>query len=119
LFDEFSADVGEPVVASLEAIGELEVIESEEVEQGGMEIIDVDGVLGDIPSDLVGLTDDLAPLDTASREENSEGEGVVIATGVVIFGIGAAIFPKRSSTEFSGEDDEGRIEEAALFEVLN
>ena len=95
------------------------MIEAEEVEQGGVEVIDVDGVLSDIPSDLVGLTDDLAPLDTTSREEDGEGEGVVIATGVVIFGIGAAIFPERSSAEFSGENDEGRIEEAALLEVLD
>lgn len=35
-------DVGEAEVPALEAVGELFVVEAEEVEEGGVEVVDVD-----------------------------------------------------------------------------
>ena len=48
--------IGEPVIAALVAVGEFFMVDAEEVEDGGIEIVDVDRVLGDVVAPIVGLT---------------------------------------------------------------
>src|SRR4051794_2271946 len=43
--DDVPGDVGQAEVAALLAVGEPQVVDAEEVEHGGMEVVDVDGVL--------------------------------------------------------------------------
>ena len=61
-------DVGEAVVAALKFEGELFVIDAEKVEDGGMEVVDADGILGDVIGVVVSLTDGLAGFDAAAGE---------------------------------------------------
>ena len=49
-------DVGKAVVSSLITVGEFFMVDAEEVEDGGIEIVDVDRVLGDVVAPIVGLT---------------------------------------------------------------
>lgn len=51
-------DVGEAELAALVAEGEALVVDAEEVQQGGVEVVDVDGILGDGVSEFVGLAVD-------------------------------------------------------------
>ena len=55
LFDDVAVDVGQPVVAALEAVGQPFVVEAEEVQDGRLQVVDVDCVLGDVEAELVGL----------------------------------------------------------------
>ena len=48
-------DVGEPEVAPLVAEGELGVVDAEQVQDRGLEVVDVDRVLGDVVAEVVGL----------------------------------------------------------------
>jgi hypothetical protein len=41
-------DVREAEVAALAAVGEAEVIDAHEVQEGGVEVVHVDGALGDV-----------------------------------------------------------------------
>jgi len=41
-------DIGEPLLAASEAVGELFVIEAKQVEDGGVKVVDGDGVTGDL-----------------------------------------------------------------------
>ena len=43
-----AVNVGQAIVTSLEFIGQLFVVDAQAVKHGGMEIIDVDRVLGDV-----------------------------------------------------------------------
>ena len=43
-----AGDVGQAVVAALEFVGEAFVVDAEEVEEGGLKVVDVDGVFGDV-----------------------------------------------------------------------
>ena len=45
--DHLAGDIGETVVAALEAVGEALVIDAQQVQERGMEIVHMDGVLGD------------------------------------------------------------------------
>ena len=51
----FAAHVGEAEVTALEAVGELLVVETELVQQRGVEIVDVDLVLHRVEPEVVGL----------------------------------------------------------------
>ena len=47
--------VGQAIVAAAVAIGQPRVVDAQQVQDGGVEIVDVDLVLGDRRTDLVGL----------------------------------------------------------------
>ncbi len=49
--------VGEAEVAALEAEGELLVVEAEQVQDRGVEVVDVDAVFDGAEAELVGLAD--------------------------------------------------------------
>ena len=111
-FDDVSVDVGEAEIAPLEAGGELGVIESEEVQDGGVEVVNVDFVLDGIEAQFVGFSVVESSFDAAAGEPHGEGVGMVIAPIVTALDHGGA-------AEFATEDDKGVFEHAALFEILD
>ncbi len=62
--------VGESEIAFLGAVGEAFVIEAEAVEQRGLDVVNVDGVLGDVVAEIVGGTVNEAGFDTAPDNES-------------------------------------------------
>ena len=52
--------VGEAEVAALEAVGELLVVEAEQVQDGGVQVVDVDLALDDAEAEFVGRAVDVA-----------------------------------------------------------
>src|SRR5207302_437959 len=76
LLDHFPAHVGEAEVAALEAEGEFLVVEAQEMEDGRLEIVNVDSVLSREESELVAGADGGAGLNDAAR-------AVVIPIGVI------------------------------------
>lgn len=48
-----TTDIGESEVAALEAVGELQVVESEQVEQRGLKIVHVHGAISRVPADFI------------------------------------------------------------------
>lgn len=55
--DDVAVDVGESEIASLEAVGEPRVFEPQEMEDGGVEIMDVDFVLRRIEPECIRLAE--------------------------------------------------------------
>ena len=53
-------DVGQAEVAALEAEGELQVVEAEQVQDRGLQVVDVDAVFDGVEAELVGRADRLA-----------------------------------------------------------
>ena len=54
---DFTMHVRQPEIAALEAIRQLGVIETEQMQDRRVQVVDVDFVLDDVESKLVGLTD--------------------------------------------------------------
>ena len=75
-----------------------------------MEVVDMEGIFRGGKAEGIGLAEGHSSLDTASGHEHGAGLGVVISAGSL---------GHRGAAEFSAPDDEGVIEEATLFEVLN
>ena len=106
-------DAGEAEIESLGADGEAFVVEAELVEEGGVDVVNVDGVFDGAEAEFVGLTVDGAAFEAAAGEPHGEGVDVVVAAG------GFADFAHGGAAEFAAPDDDGVIEEAALFEVFD
>ena len=47
-------DVGEPVITPLVLVGQAFVVDAQQVEDGGVEVVDVDAVAGDAVAERVG-----------------------------------------------------------------
>jgi hypothetical protein len=57
--------IGEPLLAALEEIGQLAVVQAEQLQDGRVQVVDVDAVLRGTQAELVGGADDLAAPDAA------------------------------------------------------
>ena len=108
--------VGEAEVAAGVVVGETFVVEAEEVEDGSLEIVDVDFVFGDVEAELIGFA--IGPgLGATAGHEGGEGLRVVIAAGVTTKGrVG---FNHGSAAEFAAPDDEGFIKKAVSLEIFD
>jgi len=87
------------------------VIESELVEDGGVDVVDVGFIDDGVVADLVGLAVADAAFDSTAGHPGGEAMGVVVAAG---FG---GFLCEGEPSEFAAPDDEGVFEEAALIEV--
>ena len=64
-------------------VSEAFVVEAEEVEDGGVEVVDGDGVFFGFEAEVVGGAVGVAFFDAGAGEEAGEGVGVVVAAGAV------------------------------------
>ena len=79
VFDDVAVDVGEAEVAAGVGVGEFFVIEAEEVEDGGVEVVDGGDIDGGAAAEFVGLAIADAAFDTGAHHPGGEGVGVVDA----------------------------------------
>ena len=62
--------IGETEIAALKAVDELLVIETKQVQDSGLEIVDMDFVAGNRKTEFVGLAIIEAPLDSATCQKH-------------------------------------------------
>ena len=118
LLDHVAVDVGEAELAAHEAVCQAGMVETEQVEHSGLEVIYVDQVFENVQAEIIGFPNDLAGFDASAGHPHCEAVGVVIASGVGgVFG--TAEFRHRGATEFTAPDNEGIVEHAALLEVFD
>src|SRR5690606_37343696 len=75
-------DVGESEVAALVTVGELLVVDAEAVEDGGVEIVHVDGVFEDVVAEVVGEAVVESRLDASARHPDGEASRMMVAAVV-------------------------------------
>src|ERR1700683_2528665 len=103
--------VRQPEITAAEAVRQSLVVDPEQVQDRGVQIVHrADAVLG-VNAELVGRAMHRAPLDAAPREPDAESFRMMIA----------AIAPcgVRRAAELAGPEDERLVEQAALLEVLD
>ena len=93
------------------AVGEPLVVEAEEVQDGGVQVVDVDAVFGGGDAVVVGGAVDEAALDAAAGEPGGEDLVMMFAAGV------GGLFVVGGAAEFGGPDDERFVEQAPLLQV--
>ena len=111
-----TVNIGQSVMPTLEEVGELLVVDAKLVENGGMEIVDVDGVFGDVVAEFVSGTIGDARLDASASHPDRETSGVVIAA--IVF-TGEFALAVGGSTKLPSPDHESVVQHTALFEILD
>ena len=86
------------------------MIEAKEMEQGGVKVMHVNRVLGDVESEIVGFTMDMPRFEAATGHPEAEASIMMIAAIV------AALY-HWGATELAAPDYDGVIKQASLFEV--
>jgi len=111
--------VGKTEVASGVAVGQLFVIKAEEVQDSGVEIVHVHGVLDRLESELVGLAVLQPSFSPAARHPHGEAVVVVVAAhfGVGVVGTGSGELNGGGAAEFTAPDHKGVFEETSLLEI--
>ena len=89
---------------------------SEEVEDGCVHIVHVDGIFSGEGPEIVGRTVDGAGARTAAGEPHGETAGVVVASDAFLF-CDVVVVAGWGSSELAAPDDKGVFEHAALGEV--
>ena len=113
LFDDVSMDVGEPAVDAVLAEGESFVIDAEEVENGGVNVVALRGIgpVEGFVAPLIAFAVGHSTLDSASREPVGEYVGIVIAA--------LAALGRWHPAEFRGPQHNGVLEHPTLLEILD
>src|SRR4051794_12843188 len=78
-FHDLAMDVGQAEVPAGVAVGEPLVVESEEVQDRGVEVVHADGILDGLEPEVVGGTVDRPALDPSAGHPDAEAVVVVIA----------------------------------------
>jgi hypothetical protein len=103
--------VRQPYIQASVVDGQPFVVEAEQVPEGCLEVVDVDGVFDRCPPDFVGCSVDRASFGTSTGHPHAEGVRLVVAA------VGS--LSQRSSSEFTAPDDQRVIEHASLDKVSN
>src|SRR2546425_11798744 len=105
-----SGYVRQTEVAAGVAVCELQMVESQHMQDGGVQVVDVHTVLDSVVAEFVGCAVDESGLHTGT----SHPDGVTVR--VVIAAVGA--LRPRSAAEFAAPDDEGFLQQSARLEVF-
>ena len=111
--------VREAEVAALVAEGEAFVVEAEEIEYCGVEVVGVDSVFSDVEAEVVGLAIDGAGLGAAAGHPHGVGVFVVVAAGGGLGAVLIGTLAQGGAAKFAAPDHEGFIQQAALLEVAH
>src|SRR5262245_31686969 len=117
LLDDLAGDVGEAEVAALETIRQLQVIEAEQLQDGRVQVVDVDRLLDDVPANLVGLAQDGAALYSPTGHPDCEREGMMIAAGDL--GIAGTVLSQRRAAELRQPQHQRRVKQPACLQILD
>ena len=103
-------NIRETEVTSLEPIRQLGMFEAEKVQQGRVQIVDMDLVPSGIKTEFIRLAEGEPGFYSATGEPHGEAIGVMIAAIVASLHHGGA-------SEFPAPDDQGILEQTALLKV--
>lgn len=111
LVDDVAMDIGEATVDPVLADGELFVIDAEQVEDGGVEVVAVGLALDGLIAPVVAASMASSRANAGTGHPADEGSAVVIPS-ISALGEGGA-------SKLGGPDEQGILEESPLLEVAD
>ncbi len=113
--------VGQTEMAALDFIGQAFVVDAEQVQHRRLEIVDVDGVLGRVVGEVVGLAEREAAFDAAAGHPDREDVGVMVSAERFLSLMSPwqnGVRPGAPSGS-AAPDDQRVVEQPALLEVFD
>jgi hypothetical protein len=110
--DDVAVDVGQAALDAVVVDGQGFVVEPEQMQNGGVEVVHADGVLDRTMTKGIGGPIAEGGADPGSSQEDGEALGVVVAAA-------RALLKGRHAPEFGDEGDQGIGEQSTLFQVAD
>ena len=82
------------------------MVEPQEVEHGGVEVVDMNRVFGRAEAEFVGRAMDIAALDSTTRQLNGEAVVVMVASFAFAGRAGRGNFDGGSASKFAAANDQ-------------
>ena len=79
LLDDFTTHIGEPKISPLELVGQPGVIQTKQMQNRGLQVVDVDLVFHDVVAEFVGGAERDALLDACPGQPDRERARMVVA----------------------------------------
>ena len=111
LLDDMTSHVGQAKLSTLEAVGELQVIQAEKLKDGSLDIMNVEPIFRGAEAELVGGAHGDPGFGAAAGEPHGVGVDVMVPANAF------SAFPHGRAAEFSTPYDQRRIEKASRFQV--
>src|SRR2546422_899598 len=106
--------VRQAIVSPLKLVRQLRVVDAETVQDGRVQVVNVDRLVDHVVAKLVRLAVRVAAPDAGAREPDGEAARMMVAA--VVVGGQRSLTVDRAA-ELAAPDDERVVEQAALFEV--
>lgn len=103
--------IGQAEVAALKAVGQTRVIQAAQVQDRGLQIVDVDRIASDAPCDFVGLADDLSAANSPARHPYAKSVWMMIASRHLRV-LAVAILTRMSREKSTGTGSSAQMEPA-------
>ena len=108
-------NVGESSLDSVVIVGESFVIDAEEVQDGGVVVVPMDGFVDGFPADFVGCSPVESGFESTAGHPDGESVHIMISTGSDDEFAGLS---EGCASEFCGTENEGIVKQSAFFEVV-
>lgn len=82
--DNLTVYIRETIIASLVRVDQLLMVDSQKMQDGCVEIVNMDRILGDVVGEVICFTVYMTLLDPASSEKDAETAWVVVASIVFL-----------------------------------
>ena len=102
-------DVRETMIAAAETEGESFVVETEQMQDRGVKVVDLDGVVDGLVAVVIGGSVGHSALDATPGQPEAEAERIVVAS--------VASLGEGSAAEFAGPNDQCFPEQSARLEI--
>ena len=110
--------IGQAEISAGVAEGQLFVVETEQVKDSGVQVVNVDAAIDGCVPEFIGLAVDMATFDAAAGQPHAEPEVIVVATPLNVPVVTLGQFHKRRAAKFTAPDDQCVFQQAAGFEVF-
>src|SRR6266496_2032274 len=117
--DHLPLHVGQAEIAAGAAESQFFVVKSQQGQDGGVQVVDVDFVLGRLESELIGGAVDVTAAHAAPGHPHAEPIVIMVpAINFACVAAGGGQLHGWCPTEFTSPDDQGVVQQAALLEIL-
>jgi len=111
--DHLAADVREPKITTLESESQLGMIETQQMKNRSLHVVDMNLVLGSMEPELVGGSERLTRFDTRSGKPHGKGIDMMIPAESL------SLLSHRRSPELSSPDHQCLVQQSSLLKILD
>ena len=109
--------VGQSVIAALKPVGQSRVIQSQQMQNRGLNVMHMYWILNDVEPEFIRCSKCHSGTQTTAGHPHGVGKRMMIAAKDDT--VGRAAFAKRGTTEFTHPDDQCFAQQASLLQIFD